>query len=473
MTLTTTINPLTGGADTLAGIGMDYLFTLAGAFQTGDQVTISFTDSLTGVQTQVGAGFATGVQLQYLLTLDSKLYGITKDTLYFCAAGDANTWNNPSAAGNGYVQLSNNYDFAEDLKALAPYQGKLAIVGRRQVQIWSVDADPSNNKQVQVLPNIGTVAKRSVQPVGDMDLYMLADNGVRSVRVRDASNNAIIADIGTPIDDLLQPLLATLTDDQKAAACGVVEPSSNRYWLYLPKSDGSAGSIYVFSYFSSASIAAWGTYSPTYQEAVSAPAGNYTASVVTYTGLTKGQRYAWKPGANEVSITNGAQVLKGEGAFTATTTTAVVAGSGAAVSFTGALSVTTSFVPTQFFVYKGQVYARAGDNVFQFGGSDNATYDNCGVTFVTPYIDSGEPATRKQFTGIDAAFQGSWQISGAFDFTVNSYRLIYQNTQPTFMGAGVPWQATGTHYSFQGVEVSSGYARFASVMCHQQRSVEK
>lgn len=471
--LTTTINSMSGGADSIQGIGMDYLFALSDAFQTGDQITLTFTDSLTGLQTQIGSGYVTGVQLQYLLTLNNKIYGITDDTLHFCAIGDATKWNDPTAAGNGFVQMSNNFGIKSDLKALAPYQGKLAIVGRQQVQIWNVDADPANNQQSQVLPNIGTVAKLSVQPVGDMDLYMLADNGVRSVRVRDASNNAIIADIGTPIDAIVQPLLASLTDEQKAAACGIVEPSSNRYWVYLPKSDGSTGYIYVFSYFSSSQIAAWGTYLPTYQVAVTAPAANYTDSVVTYTGLTIGKRYAWLPGANEVSINYGSGTLTKEGAFTATQTTAIVTGTAATATFTGALSVTTEFIPTQFFVYNGQVYARSGDNIFQFGGSDNATYDNCGMEWTTPYIDSGTPATRKTFTNIDAAFQGTWQVSGAFDYDVNSYRLIYQNTLSSFMGASIGWGVSGTHYSFKGVEAGSGYALFSSIMCHQQGGQEK
>ncbi|MEI6194644.1 MAG: hypothetical protein WCS42_09970 [Verrucomicrobiota bacterium] len=403
MNLTTTADPMAGGADAVTGIGMDYLLALVGAFQTGDMITLTFTDSTTGLQTQVGAGWATGIQMQYVMTLNDKLYGVAGKTVYFCALADPITWNDPNAAGNGFKALSNSYGMTQDLAALSVYQGKIAAVGRNQVQIFSVDPDPANNGQPQVLPNIGTVAKETVRAVGDMDLYMLGDTGVRSVRVRDASNNAIIADIGTPIDAILQPLLASLTDDQKALACGIVEPTSNRYWVYVPKPDGSAGSIYVFSYFTSSQIAAWGTYNPSY----------------------------------------------------------AVAG------------VQTSFVPTKFCVFKGQVYCRAGDNIYQFGGSTNMVYDNCGASWTMPYVDMGAPGTRKQFESVDMAFEGTWTLKASADFASNVYKSLYANTAPSFQLGAIGWGVAGTHYSFQGVESGSGYARFASVVCHVKAGNEK
>ena len=138
--------------------------------------------------------------------------------------------------------------------------------------------------------------------------------------------------------------VGNLTDAQKAAACGCIEPSSNRYWCYIPMPDGSAGLIFVFSYFPSSQVSAWGAYLPTYQVALLPPAANYTASTITYAGLTVGARYAWLPGAHEVSIVNGTTTLKSEGAFTAP------------VTYTGALSQTETFVPTRMRVYNGQIW---------------------------------------------------------------------------------------------------------------------
>jgi hypothetical protein len=476
-TLNTTAQALAGGVAATAGSGGQWTLTVGGVYLPGDQITMELTDAATGVQTQIGAGNVTDILPTFCFTFSNKEYVLAGATFYFSSVAQPTVFNDPTQAGNGFVTLSNYYATSENQAAIAPYQGRLIFASRRLVQIWQVDPDPANYALTQTLPNIGTVAPASVQPVGDMDVYMLADNGVRSVRVRDASNNALIADVGTPIDAILQPLLASLTDAQKAAACGIVDPGSNRYWCYIPNADGSAGLIYVFSYFPSSQIAAWGTYSPTYQAAINAPAANYTAGVVTYTGLTIGSRYAWLPGAHEVSITNGVQVLTSEGAFVATAPTATVTGSGAAVTFTGALSLTTAFVPSKFLIFNGQVWARgkAGGNdiLVQYGGSTNLVYDNCGVTAVLPYIDGGTPATDKVFKAIDCAFAGTWQVSASTDYTVKKYKLIYQNTAPSFLYKMIPWSATGTHYSLQLVEAGSTSALFSSALVHQKPGNEK
>ncbi len=481
LSLTTTAQPLTGGADAVAGIGQDYLFGLAGSFNTGDLLTWTLTDLGTGYQTQFGAGNVTGIAFTFVTTFDQKVYGLGGKTVYFSAIEQPTVWNDPNAAGNGFITMSNFFATQQDLTGAAPYQGGMLFTARDYVITWNIDADPSKNSKRQILPNIGTLAPLSVQAVGDMDVYMLADNGVRSVRVRDASNNAIIADIGTPIDDIVQPILATLTDAQKAASCGVVEPKTNRYWIYIPKADGSAGKIYVFSYFTSSGIAAWGTYEPTYQATVTAPGISYPlwigqpgdpfqAQHLTYNGLVVGKRYWWTPGASEASFVSGSFTLTAAGGFTADATTATVTqtvASGNLAIYTGLLTVKTDFVPTSFIVSKGQVWARSGDLMLCYGGSDNATYDACGLSFKTPYIDGGTPATKKQLASIDVAFEGTWAINGAMDPNTDVYRNIYNNTKSSFMGADIPWTVSATHYSIQGVESGAGYARFSSLMVHQ------
>lgn len=477
ITLNTTAVTLAGGVDASAGQGATYKFTVGGVYHAGDQITLDLTGIETGLLTQLGAGNVTDELPTLAFTFGQKVYAVAGQTIFYSAIKQPTVFNDPNAAGNSFITLSDYFASAENVIAMAPYQGKVAAVSRRLTQIVQTDPDPDNYEVTQTLPNIGTFAAASVRGIGDMDVYMLADNGFRSVRVRDASNNALIADVGTPVDALVQPLLASLTETQKAAACAEVDPAANRYWCYVPQPDGSAGSIYVFSYFPSSQIAAWATYAPTYQAAINAPAANYVAGVVTYTGLTIGARYAWLPGAHEVSITNGTQVLAKEGAFVATSATATVAGSGAAVTFTGALSLTTSFIPTKFLVFKGQVWARgkvgATDVLVQYGGPTNLEYENCGVTGVLPYIDGGSPGTQKQFRGIDCAFQGTWQVSGSTDYNVGKYRVLYDNNKPSFLYLGIPWSATGTHYSLKLVESGSGPAVFSSALVHHKLANEK
>lgn len=455
-----------GGSSAGAGRGDTWKVAITGQGDVADQLQL---DLLTSQSYTLAAGDSIGTSPIFAMTLANRIYYLSGNTLYFGSLASGVQFESPGA-GAGFIEMSNQFAAGEALTGLAPYQGKLAVISRSCTQIWVIDPDPANFAQSQVLPNIGTPAPLSVQAVGDMDVYMLADNGVRSLRVRDASNNAIIADVGTPIDALLQSVLTTLTDGQKAKACSVVEPSSNRYWLYLPDfadADNGVGKIYVFSYFPSGQIAAWSTYSPTYQgDAVAASDTTYPVSKQITYAVTVGQRYAWTPGASEVRLVCGSSALTGVGAFVATSSTVTVTGTAEGASFTGTLTPTTAFVPEKFVVHNGQVYTRDGVAVYQHGGADNNSFENCGVTARTPYIDSGSPATRKKFTGIDAGFSGTWQIGVSADYITQSFRSVYNNTASSYRLGRIGYAAVGTHYALELTESGNGAALFSSAIMH-------
>jgi hypothetical protein len=223
--------------------------TLLGTFETGDVYTITLngTNFVTS-----GSSAGTGTTAT---TFKSKVYCSTQSLLYFSDVlapasfiGDVN--------GSGFINMTNQNSGSETLTGVADYQGNLAVFSRRTVQIWSMDADPTNNSQMQVLSNIGTYAPRSVVSVGSWDVFFLSDMGIRSLRVRDASNNALIYDAGTNIDTIIATDTASLTETVKSAAIGIIEPTDGRYWLVIgPK-------IYVYSYFPTPGIQAWSTYTP-------------------------------------------------------------------------------------------------------------------------------------------------------------------------------------------------------------------
>lgn len=399
LTLKTSATTFTGGVNSVAGRGMQTALAVGGTWAVNDTFSLILTTT-SGVQTNLGAGMVTGVNFSYVFTYQNKVYGLSGATAYFCALANPATWNDLTGAGNSYVKMSNYFSTPENIVAIAPYQGKLAFYGRQSVQIWSVDADPGNWAQTQIMQNVGTVAPLSVRSIGDRDVFSLADTGIRSIQVRDASNNAIISDVGTPIDSLLQPVLASLTDAQKATACAIVEPSSNRYWCYVPGAGGAVGSIYVFSYFPQSQIAAWSTYTPSYNN-----------------------------GAN-------------------------------------------TFIPEKFFIYGGQVWAReaGSNNFYQYGGADNVSYDNCGVTLQTPYLDGAAPTLQKNWQGFDIAFQGTWAVNVSTDYIANTFGKNIYNAKPTngssFHRARSLMNLISTHISLQLVESGTAYARFAFGILH-------
>jgi len=458
-----------GGVLAIAGQGQSDTITISGNWLTEDSLSITLFDTLTGLPTLIGAGEASGIHPNYCFTFTQKEYVLSGAVAYFSAVGDPTTWNDVSGTLlNGYVAMSDYYASPETLVAIAPYQGRLVFFARRVTQIWIVDAQPTNWELSQVLDNIGTMAPLSVRNIGDLDVFFLSDTGIRSVRARDITLNAFVNDLGSPIDQLIQTAMEAVTPTQLAAACGVVEPTSNRYWLYLN------GVIYVFSYFPSSKVQAWSTYSPIYESLINAPAANYTASVVTYTGLTIGATYTWTPGAHEVS-TSGAGAMTSAGTFVAATTSLVVNGSGAAVTFTGVLNRVVTFVPSKFVVYNGQIYVRAndavnGDTILVYGGPSNVSYDYSVCTATQPWFDLDDPSVRKTATAIDYALKGMWQLFGSMDYAGvqagGSLQAIDLSGQPSFQNGEVPFSDDGYHIQLSASTTLNTAATLSSLVFH-------
>jgi hypothetical protein len=142
----------------------------------------------------------------------------------------------------------------ETLTVAQEYQGLMAIFSANNIRIWSISEDSSINVFLQTLQNTGTTAPGSVVPYGNNDVFYLDTSGIRSIKARDSSNAAYVSDVGTPIDTHIRDYMDTLTEEEIAAAVGVVEPIDGRFWL------GIKNRIYVLSYFPAAKISAWSYY---------------------------------------------------------------------------------------------------------------------------------------------------------------------------------------------------------------------
>lgn len=259
---TPTVTPLSGGVTAIVGEGEEYQFVVGPgsgpAWVTGDTWSFVFTDGLTAVQTQVGAGTITGVMPTFVYAFQDKLNFLAGTTWYFSELNNFSSFNDPNGTGNGYIDLADYFDAPTPGIAMANYQGRLAIFGANNIQVWEVDADPTLYDNLQTLENIGTLAGESVQGLGDLDVLFLHSTGFRSLRVRDSSLNAFVVDIGSAIDSLVQAQVITQSQATIAASCGVTDPSTGRYWCFV------GNTIYVLSYFPSIKITAWSQYTPQY-----------------------------------------------------------------------------------------------------------------------------------------------------------------------------------------------------------------
>ena len=254
--LLTSETPFSGGLNAVAGLGSEEQVDVTGAWNVGDIYGLVLTDSSTGLQVSIGDGYVTGVEPTYTLTFNNKVYVLAGNTVYMSAIGDPTTWNDPNASGNGFISIVNWYSSAENITAMAIYQGMLAFFSRQTVYIWTTATNIANWSITQTLPNIGIVAPNTAQSLGDLDVIFLSDTGYRSLRARDITLNAFINDLGSPIDQIVQSSLLANLEANNVLACSGVEPLSGRYMSCLN------GVIYVLSYYPSNKIQAWSTYTP-------------------------------------------------------------------------------------------------------------------------------------------------------------------------------------------------------------------
>lgn len=240
-----------GGLAAVSGLPQINTVTVGGTFEVGDRFTVTFGTGT--ARRRYGARGNPTPPGEFALTFKSKVYVISDSILFFPAVDDPLSWNTDDT-GAGFINMANQAAGSDILISLASYFDRLAVFSRRAVQVWFVDVDETGNTQLQVLNNTGALAAHSVVPFGDTDVFYLSDSGIRSLQARDSSNSASVSDVGNSIDDLVQPHLRALTDAQKAAALGIIEPIDGRYWLILDET------IYVFTFFPSSKISAWSTY---------------------------------------------------------------------------------------------------------------------------------------------------------------------------------------------------------------------
>ena len=206
-----------------------------------------------GLYAAGGTAAASG-QATACCTLGDKVYVVAGSTLYFCQNDGPMLWGT-GVSGDGSIDMSTKYSGSEPLNGVSVYIDRLAIYSPSNTQIWVTDPDPAKYYQVQVMPNLGTLAGRSIVGYGDSDNFLLGRTGIRSLRARDLSNTAGSYDIGSAIDDLVNPYISGLSPSVIAAGVGILEPVNARYLLAV------GNVVFVFSYFPTSQISAWTTYS--------------------------------------------------------------------------------------------------------------------------------------------------------------------------------------------------------------------
>jgi hypothetical protein len=123
--------------------------------------------------------------------------------------------------------------------------------------LWTMQNDDDLNALDQILENTGTRSPRSTLEYAGNDVFYLDDAGIRSIRARDASNNAYASGVGAPINSVVRDWIRSgVSEAEVERAVSTVEPDEARFWMAIGER------VYVYSFFPETGIAAWSWYEP-------------------------------------------------------------------------------------------------------------------------------------------------------------------------------------------------------------------
>lgn len=193
----------------------------------------------------------------FVKVVGSKMYALSGSVMHFSGIQQPDKWTPDDAVGAGFIDLSSESSEMERLTALARYQEYVAVFADSGIQVWYVDPDPELYRLAQMLGNTGTSAPNSVTQFGDEDVFYLDESGLRSLRSRATLNVAVTTDVGVPVDALITERLRGMTQAERLAVFGLIEPATGRFWLVM------GDCVFVFTFFQSANVSAWSTYDTT------------------------------------------------------------------------------------------------------------------------------------------------------------------------------------------------------------------
>jgi hypothetical protein len=138
--------------------------------------------------------------------------------------------------------------------------------------------------------------------------------------------------------------------------------------------------------------------------------------------------------------------------------------------------------------YQGQnVLCRSRNAIYKIGSPVGRVYDSRYTTIITPFLSGSDPSLIKDFTGIDIACQGTWEIYAAVDplqvdedgFPLDeSFEIIGTVTGTSYGESGgenghVPFEAATSHVSLKLVNRTAEYARIGNICLHYGDGGEK
>jgi hypothetical protein len=134
----------------------------------------------------------------------SKVYavGVNATTVRYCKTGDPRDWTTASDAG--FLPAGLNARGSDVVTSINIYGNRsLAVFFSDNAQLWAADPAPANISLTSNIEGVGTIYHLASGPVAS-DLFFLSQSGYRSLSTQVITNNVQDADVGSPVDALLQ-----------------------------------------------------------------------------------------------------------------------------------------------------------------------------------------------------------------------------------------------------------------------------
>lgn len=159
-----------------------------------------------------------------------------KSTLKWCSLLDETAWASGSA---GSLDLRQVWPSGMDeITALAEFQGKLVIFGRKSILIYTGAGTPGSMVLADAISGIGCISRDTLQDIGT-DLLFLSDSGIRSLGRTVQNETAPLQDLSLNIRDYFKSLVASETENSIRT---VYHEKQGYYLLSLP----TAGFTFCF-----------------------------------------------------------------------------------------------------------------------------------------------------------------------------------------------------------------------------------
>jgi hypothetical protein len=417
-TLNSTVVDMAGGVDVVQGTGPEFnvFVTTDGVGNWAANEIVELTVNSDETLFNLGDGPALSLAPVHAMAYGDRVFISVGDRVYISGIEEPTGWE-PRYAGYGFITASGQRSESLEVKGTGIYGKKLVVFSRNTTQLWQIDPNPENFVLLQVLDNTGTISGASIVSYGELDLFFLSDTGIRSIRAREYVDLVNVKDVGTPIDAVLQPILASLTDEQKAKCVASYSPVDGRYWVSIKDV------VYVFSHYPGSKIAAWSTYK----------------YYVTPTDIA-----SFETRTVDFAVKGGALYIRAR---------------------------TDAPYPTEGYrVIYDHLYSYYTARYYENSYSSLITTHATPTTIVLPFFDVKKPATRKLWTGINLIGTGSWKVYiGDDPANSSSFREVAVTTALTLSTINkgqLPISFTGTHLIVKLVHESKELATIAAVIIH-------